>query len=230
MKRYSKENISWHDTTGRSRETGWPAFFKCVIPWLFFCLCSRCVLTSEEMLHLSWTELDSDQLLSHVAFLSCFPESSCMEVLLRATLYCFPPAAHPLYPTFQLCLFFPPVTDSVPVSAEEITQMEEGTCQLTCSSFITACLWPLYAVGESAATCVSKVETAPRLWGWLRGHLWSSEKWAAAPLLACCQTSCLLACLPATSDPARCGWNANAQEHCHWSALWNVISDEADPC
>lgn len=54
-----KENISWHDTTGRSRETAWLAFFKCVIPSLFFCLYSRCVLTSKEMFHLSWAALDS---------------------------------------------------------------------------------------------------------------------------------------------------------------------------
>lgn len=59
VKEYFKENILWHGTTGRSRETVWLAFFKCVIPWLFFCLYSRCVLTSKEMLHLSWTALDS---------------------------------------------------------------------------------------------------------------------------------------------------------------------------
>lgn len=66
----------------------------------------------------------------------------------------------------------------------------------------------LYAVGESAVPWVSEGETAPWLWGWLRGHLWSSGKRTAVQLLACCQASYLLACLPPLTW-ARCGWNAN---------------------
>lgn len=46
-------------------------------------------------------------------------------------------------------------------------------------------------------------------WGWLKGHLWSPGKWTAVLLLACCQTFCLSAFLPAPSDLAWCGWNSN---------------------
>lgn len=128
---------------------------------IFFCLYSICVRTSKEMLHLSRTESDSVTSFSLMLHSRIVSKSiwSMKKGFLRATFYCFSPAAHHLCRTFPLSMSLLSsrhIQYSVSVSAEEITQMEEGTCQLTSSSFITVCLWPLYAVGESAAaTCVS---------------------------------------------------------------------------
>lgn len=78
---------------------------------------------------------------------------------------------------------------------------------------------------------VSSSKTAPWLWGWLRGHLWSSGKWTAVLLLACCQTSGLPACLPPLTRPGVAGILMSAVcEHCHWNTLWNVISHKANLC
>lgn len=70
----------------------------------------------------------------------------------------FLPAAALLPHTFSFFFFFyAPIIFSVFFSfllffssTEKITEMEEGTCQLTGSSFITVILCSLYAVDESA--------------------------------------------------------------------------------
>lgn len=129
-------------------------------------------------------------------------------------------------PFLQHLLLFPTLKFSVFVAAKEITHSEKGPCQLTCPSFIKVSLRSLYPTGESAAaTCIYlRVRLHHDSWGWLRGHLWSSEKWTAALLLACCQTSCLSACLPAPSDLAQHGWNSNE------STIWALSLEYAPKC
>jgi len=73
------------------------------------------------------------------------------KALLRAASHFLCAPAHPVYHMYLcLYLFFTPIIYSVSVSAEEITQIEEGTCHLTLP-FITVGLWLLYAASESAA-------------------------------------------------------------------------------
>lgn len=138
--------------TERSKETGWLAFCNVSSHDYFFSLYFCCVPTSKEILHLSRTKLDSQSSFFLMLHSQMVSQRAFSKVLLRATLCCFSPVSLLHLPT---CLLSLSVTFSVFVSAEEITHMEKGTCQLTCSSFITVSLCSLYAVGESAvATCV----------------------------------------------------------------------------
>lgn len=59
-------------------------------------------------------------------------------------------AAAVLPHTFSFFFFYAPIIFSFFSSTDKITEMEEGTCQLTGSSFITVILCSLYAVDESA--------------------------------------------------------------------------------
>lgn len=117
-----------------------------------------------------------------------------------------PAAAAALLPhTFLFSLFYAPIIFSAffpPCfsSTEKITEMEEGTCQLTGSSFVTVTLCSTYAVDESAAaTWRIPRGSAP----WLSGgrHLWSAGKsgqlcrfWHAVRHSACTACPALTRC------------------------------------
>lgn len=87
-----------------------------------FCLHSRCFVTSKKTLHFFFFLL----LWEAVAARKGTFKSYIIRLFSS-------PAAPPSCHNFHLCVFFTPLTYCVSVSAEEITQMEEGTCQLTSS-------------------------------------------------------------------------------------------------
>lgn len=134
----------------------------------------------------------------------------------------------------HFCLLFLPVTYSDSVSAEEITQMEEWTCQLTCSSFITVCLWPLVRSGWVSS---SNLRIRVRL------HHDSEDDWGGCCGLRqsgqlCCfwhavrHPACLPASLPPLTQPGVAGMLMSAvYEHCHWSLRSEMsLVPRADPC
>lgn len=169
------------------------------------------------MLHFSWTRLDSASLSCciHVLF---FREQLHLEKsTFKSFIMLFSCCPHSV-PHLPLMPLLSPVTYSASVSAEEITQMEEGTCQLTCWHYH---IYHSLFVATVRMGCVSSNVRihAPQ------GHWWSSAKWTGVLLLACCQTSCLL---PLTR-PSDGMLMIAAKKHCHWNTLWNVISDEANP-
>ena len=125
----------------------------CHSPPIFLCF-TPCVLTSKEMLNFSWTQLDSASLSCSIHVLFFREQLHQGKSTFKSFIMLFSCCPHSV-PHLPLMSLLSPVTYSASVSAEEITQMEEGTCQLTCSSFITVFLWPLYALGESAVTCPS---------------------------------------------------------------------------
>lgn len=176
------------------------------LPDYFSVVYSRCMHTSKETFHFSRTEMDSVTsfflvLQSCLVFRRVVATwDSTLKGYIIQLFSCYPP---PLP-----YLRFIPLLSSIPSSSHIFCfcicggNNSDGRRDLPADPLIIhhSLFVRLYAMGESAATWVSEGEPAPRLWGWLRGHLWSSGKWTAVQLLACCQTSYLLARLPATSN------------------------------
>lgn len=98
-KKYSKENIFWRDVTGREKEkqagqhslnVSFPDYFSLLL------LCSY--IKGNATFVLDWTRL-SDNLLSHVAFMYGFSESSWSSIILLFS--CCPPSL-PYLPLMSL--------------------------------------------------------------------------------------------------------------------------------